>query len=65
MRASLYKITTDHEGASRIIFDVPSSDLANVVMLLPMLQKELELTAVPAKSPEPVVQNPVEVEPIL
>jgi len=48
MRASLYKITTDNEGSSRIIFDIPSSELADAVMLLQYIQKELILKVEPA-----------------
>lgn len=47
MRASLNKITTDSEGSSRIIFDVPSSELADVVMLNRFFQKELNLDVKP------------------
>lgn len=43
MIAQLWKIQTDHEGESTIIFKVPLSELADVVKLNAMLQKELDV----------------------
>lgn len=53
MRASLYKVMTDHEGESTVIFKIPSSDIAEAVMLLKYLQTELILEAKPAPQPQP------------
>ena len=44
MICSLYKITTDEDGESRIVLKVPSSDLAVAVSLLTMLGKVLDAT---------------------
>ena len=44
MLAQLWKITTDHEGESTVTFKVPFSELADVVKLNLLLQKELEIT---------------------
>lgn len=44
MRASLFKITTDDEGESKVIFRVPASDLADAIKLHLVAQKEIELT---------------------
>ena len=43
MIASLWKIITDHEGESKITFCVPLSEIADVVRLNSLLQKELEI----------------------
>lgn len=43
MIASIYRITTDQEGESKIVFAVPSSELVNVIKLNALLQKELNL----------------------
>jgi hypothetical protein len=43
LRASIWKITTDAEGESKITFCVPSSELSKVVRLNILLQKELRL----------------------
>ena len=43
MLASIYKITTDSEGESKITFAIPSSELIGVLKLNVLLQKELRL----------------------
>ena len=43
MIASLWKILTDHEGESTISFKVPLSELANVVRLNALIQRELNI----------------------
>jgi hypothetical protein len=40
---SLYKITTDSEGESKITFCIPLSELANVVRLNALIQRELNI----------------------
>ena len=59
MRASLNKITTDSEGASKIVFEVPSNELADVMILHQYFGQEIVLTiglapaVVSALPPEP------------
>ena len=43
IRASLFKIITDHEGETKVTFCVPLSELADVVKLNTYFQKELVL----------------------
>lgn len=43
MIGSLYKITTDSEGESKITFCIPLSELANVVRLNALIQRELNI----------------------
>jgi hypothetical protein len=43
MIASIWKIVTDHEGESKITFCVPLSEIADVVRLNALLQKQLVL----------------------
>jgi len=40
---SLFKIITDNEGESKITFCIPLSELANVVRLNAMIQRELNI----------------------
>jgi len=43
MKASLFKIVTDHEGESKITFCAPQTELAEVVKLNLLFNKLLEL----------------------
>ena len=43
MIGSLFKITTDSEGESKIIFCIPLSELADVVRLNALIQRELNI----------------------
>ena len=43
MIGSLFKIITDNEGESKITFCIPLSELANVVRLNAMIQRELNI----------------------
>ena len=51
MICSIFKITTDEDGESKIILKVPSSDLAVAVSLLTMLGKTLNAEFVEWKAP--------------
>jgi hypothetical protein len=67
MRAILNKITTDSEGASKIVFDIPSSELADVMIIHQFFSQELLIDIKPApKADAPVAPIPQgEPEPIL
>lgn len=43
-RGACYKITTDREGESRIVFEAPLSEMPKVTKLLLALQEELLIT---------------------
>jgi hypothetical protein len=43
MIGSIYKISTDSEGESKITFSIPLSELANVVKLNALIQRELNI----------------------
>lgn len=43
MIASIYKIVTDSEGESKVTFNIPSSELINVVKLNALLRQRLIL----------------------
>lgn len=54
LTASLWKITTDKDGESKLIFLIPSNELANVVQMNAMFLKELklEVTSSDRKKPD-------------
>jgi hypothetical protein len=43
MIGSLYSIKTDSEGESRVTFSIPLSELASVVRLNALIQRELNI----------------------
>ena len=43
MLGSIYSIKTDSEGESKITFSIPLSEIANVVRLNALIQRELNI----------------------
>jgi len=57
VRASIYKIITDHEGESKITFLVPRSELAAAIKLNLLLEKELIIEVKESKSHSYEINN--------
>ena len=43
MKCYLYRLTTDHEGESKVVLVVPKSELSDVLRLVLLLEQELDV----------------------